>query len=515
MIRKDLILVWHHHFYWIRRCVTLLSKSVKPHIVQDIAVPQIIRLGGISIPEYREEAYHIVLSIDLGNTTTACVIVGTNLASGLTYIIDKKVWMIHSIRPPKKGEEIFGKSLDGTILSRNAVEEHIRDIIKATLKESKIDPSKDLDYLVHTTGLVGQWESDKHINSYLGCLSKGCMDAGIPPSKMRPPMSKDKLPSDDSQFSLMDRVMYDGAVAGTIPATGLSGRVMIANDMEGDLSLAGIKQGALSTPVDFRNPCVGIDFGTIIDGRFTEAVPKGRDDPYARTTGCIIGLGGAIADALTRGTGEVDPIIGTAREFFGDNIISGYFSKKESKRIRNYVDSVHELIKVEEVAHNHTHVGLVPIDPSIAENMKIKIFGVDAGENFNGHDALMEIGMEVFRKEGRKGFTELVDRVMSRTALRLIRVAAEKKVFTGDMAIGFSGRAIMSGRKPEYVLEGVINSEQYRDPVDRMVFVSSALPRGAALMARCMSGLGNPKKPIGGCRGEACILGRRKRFQNM
>lgn len=470
-------------------------------------------MGGVSVPEYREKAYHIVLSVDVGNTTTACVIVGTNLETGITYIIGKKVWMIHSIRPPKPGEDIFGKSIDGTVLSKNAVEEHVRDIVKSTLVESKIIPDKDLDYVVHTTGLVAMWESDDHINSYLGCLSRGCSNAGIPAGKMRPPMAKERLPSDDRQFSLMDRVMYDGAVAGTVPATGLSGKVSIANEMEGDLSLAGIKQGALTTPVDFRNPCFGMDFGTIIDGRFTEPVPSDRDNPYARTTGCVIGLGGAIADALVRGTGKVDPNVGNAREFFGDEIVTGIFSKKESGVIREYVDSVHELINVSEVTHHHDHFGLVPIDPAIAENQRIKIIGVDAGENFSEHDGLKEIGGEMYRKHGQKPFTAFVDRVMSRTALRLISVAKDKDLLTGDMAIGFSGRAIMSGRKPEYVVNGVVQGGYIADPQNRMVFVSSALPRGAALMARCMSGLGNPKKPIGGCRGDPCILVRRKKVQ--
>jgi len=491
----------------------VFSARNKTHIVQDDPVPVVVKMGGVSVPEYRETAYHIVLSVDVGNTTTACVIVGTNLATGITYIVNKNVRMLHSIRQPREGENIYGRSIDGITLSKNAIEEHVRDIVRETLRESRLDCARDLDYVVHCTGLVARWESGGQIDSYLGSLARGCIEAGIPPTKMRPPMAKDRLPADDRQYSLMDRVIFDGAVAGTVPATGLSGAVPVANDMEGDLALAGMKQGALSTPVDFRNPCLGIDYGTILDGRITTRVTDDGETPYAKNSACIIGLGGAIADALTRGTGKVDPNTGNAREFFGDEIVTGFFSKKESRTIREYVDEVHDLITVEMVPHHRDHYGLVPIDPTIAEDHRIGILGVDVGENFSERDRLAEIGGEIYTQRGHKTFAAFIDRVMARSALRIIGLAGDRGLLPDDVAIGFSGRGIMSGRKPEYVVDGLVQSQAMPDAGDRVVFVSSALPRGAALMARCMAGLGNPKKPVGGCRGEPCILGRRRRVR--
>ena len=41
-------------------------------------------------------------------------------------------------------------------------------------------------------------------------------------------------------------------------------------EMEGELALAGIKEGAKWTHIDFRNPCIGIDFGTTLSGRVTD-----------------------------------------------------------------------------------------------------------------------------------------------------------------------------------------------------------------------------------------------------
>ncbi|MDD1725135.1 MAG: methanogenesis marker 14 protein, partial [Methanospirillum sp.] len=280
-----------------------------------------------------------------------------------------------------------------------------------------------------------------------------------------------------------------------------------------DLSLAGIKQGAINTPVDLRNPCISIDFGTILDGRITESVPKDRRDPYARTVGCIVGLGGAIADTLVKGTGKVHKQFGSAHEFFGEEMVTGFFSKKATAVCRDYSAKIDRLITVEVVPHHLKRYGQVPIDPVIADNEKIAIIGVDCGSDFSNYHELEEIGREVYETYGRDQFTDVVDRTCAQIPLRVLDVIKKEGLLHENSAIGFSGRAILSGRKPEYVMEGIVERNLYPDPYDRVIFVSSALPRGAALMARCMGSLGSPKHPVGGCRGEGCILGRRKAFQ--
>jgi hypothetical protein len=94
-------------------------------------------------------------------------------------------------------------------------------------------------------------------------------------------------------------------------------------------------------------------------------------------------------------------------------------------------------------------------------------------------------------------------------ALRLIDVAVEQNLVLKNSSIGFTGRAAISGRKPEYILEGIIERNLFDDPVDHLVFVDDGLARGAALMGRCMNSLGKPKNPIGGVRGGPCIMNRR------
>lgn len=496
----------------MRSMVLRRSKTKKICIVHDVPVPKIIRPGGLSVPEYKEKTYHIVLSIDVGNTTTDCIITGTNLETGVTYLINRNVALMNTIPPAHPEDEIFGQTLDGILLSKKAVENLVKDIVTKTVSACRLDLHKELDFAVHSTGIVAEWESPDHISNYLGSITKGCLDAGIPMSKMRPVLTKASLPEDDRRFSMLDKIQYDGSIAGAIPATGLSGEDLIANDMEGDLSLVGIKQGAINTPVDFRNPCISIDMGTILDGRITEYVPKDRKNPYARTIGCFIGLGGALADTLAKGTGKVDKKFGTAQEFFGEEITTGFFSKKESVLSRNYSDKIHQLVHVEVVPHHRKKFGQVPIDPQIAENEKISIIGVDCGDDFSNYQDIRDIGRELYETRGPKIFTEVVDRVCAQLSLRMIDLANREGLIHENSAIGFSGRAIMSGRKPEYVLEGLEAMNLYPDPYERVIFVSSALPRGAAVMARCMGSLGNPKRPLGGCRGEGCILGRRKAF---
>ena len=92
--------------------------------------------------------------------------------------------------------------------------------------------------------------------------------------------------------------MFDGAVLSVLPPTG---RVVVANEMEGELVTAGIKVASMWTKADFRNPCVSLDFGTTLAGRITN-----NDKPYARTIGNFCGLAGAISDSIIRGTEMVD-----------------------------------------------------------------------------------------------------------------------------------------------------------------------------------------------------------------
>jgi putative methanogenesis marker protein 14 len=293
----------------------------------------------MQIPEFMNKPYFIVASVEMGNTTTKCILTGVSLETGMSYVINKTVSMSRDIRPPKPGETIFGATLDGTELTREAVTELVRDTLLRCHEEAHLDIKKDLDFVVRSTGVVAEMESPDQVGDFVIALANGCLAAGVPPKKMTPPMSKENQPQKLQPFSFADKVVFVGAVAGVVPPVGSTGVEMVANEMEGELAMAGIKEGAKWTPVDFRNPCISIDFGTTLDGRITSDVAAGDPNPFAKTIGNFCGLAGAIPDAIVRGTGLVKERTGTALDIFGEHSVSGgLFSFGSKKVVNEYVD---------------------------------------------------------------------------------------------------------------------------------------------------------------------------------
>ena len=83
---------------------------------------------------------------------------------------------------------------------------------------------------------------------------------------------------------------------------------------------------------------------------------------------------------MVRGTGEVNPLYGTAHEFFGDNMeSSSWLSKGEKGSVKEYVDQIHEYINVTSVPQGTKNFGIVPLDEDITQKQGVKIIGVDCG----------------------------------------------------------------------------------------------------------------------------------------
>ena len=140
-------------------CASFFSRWVKPqpHIVESPPPPSIAHGAGMQIPEYRNKPYFIVASVEMGNTTTKCILTGVSLETGKSYVINKTVSMSRDILPPKPGEEVFGETLDGTKLSRQAVTELVRDTLIQCHKEARLDIQTDLDFVVRSTLLWQRW----------------------------------------------------------------------------------------------------------------------------------------------------------------------------------------------------------------------------------------------------------------------------------------------------------------------------------------------------------------------
>jgi len=482
----------------------------KPHIVHSPPPPSISHGAGMVIPEYKNKPYFIVASIEMGNTTTKCILTGTSLETGSCYVINKTVSMSRDVRPPKPGEEIFGATLDGTKLTRESVTELVRDTLIQCHREANLSIKDDLDFVVRSTGVVAAMESPEQIGDFIIALANGCLEAGVPPRKMTPPMSIDNLPKKLREASYADRLVFTGAVAGVLPPVGSTGVEMVANEMEGELAMAGIKEGAKWTPVDFRNPCLSLDFGTTLDGRITSDVSRDAENPFAKTIGNFCGLAGAIPDAIIRGTGLVQERTGTALDIFGEGFSGGRFNLGRNKKvIDDYVDLCHDHIDIRVVPSDRKRFGRVPVFADVAEKSGVALIGCDCGVDGDGIDNLKKIGAEIYAKYQLPVVTEVIDRVCARMALRMIDICIEQKMVPENASIGFTGRAVISGKKPDYIVEGITEREIFSDPIDHLVFVDDGLARGAALMGRCMNSLGKPKNPLGGVRGGPCIMSKR------
>lgn len=472
--------------------------------------PRITKSPPVRLIDLKSKPFFIVASVEVGNTTTKSILTATNMETGRTHIINKVVRMTRDVRPPKPGEVIFGKTLTDVELTREAVAELVRDTLTESMEIAGLDIKTDLDFVVRSTGVVAGFDSPDDIGEFIKALADGCLIAGVPPKNMTPPMSVSNIPKKLQKFSKLEQVIFDGAVAGVVPPIGATGVEIVANEMEGELATAGIKEAAKLTDVDFRNPCISIDFGTTLDGRITNS-----DQPYAKTIGNFCGYAGAIPDAIIRGSKVVDSKVGTALDVFEKQKPPSFFTLKlRAKAIEAYAKRIHELIIIEKVPKDRKKYGSVPVRPDAAEEIGVTLIGCDVGVNGSDMGKLSAIGMEICKTYGLPVVYAVIDEVMAGVVCRLIKVAKEERLVFEDTTIGITGRAGITGNKPKLILKCLDEMNLASKIDERVVFVDDGLARGAAVMARCMNSLGTPRNPLGGRHGGKCILAHRIKLQN-
>jgi putative methanogenesis marker protein 14 len=460
--------------------------------------PRIAESPPVDLLELKKEPYYIVASVEVGNSTTKCILTATNMKNGQTRIVNKTVKMTRDVRRPRPGEEVFAHTLCGTPLTRESVSELVRDALLESHAKARLSIKDDLNFVVRSTGVVAGFSSPDEVGTFIQALAEGCLMAGVPPRLMTPAMSIQNIPAKFRAYCLMDKIVFNGPVASVFPPKGSTGVEIVANEMEGELATAGIKEGAKWTDVDYRNPCLSLDFGTTLDGRITSA-----EMPYANTIGNFCGLAGAIPDALIQGTGLVDPQTGTTLDIFNGKKV------KIDKHARDYARVIDEHIRIERVPAGRTRYGSVPVDPAAAKKIGVVLIGCDVGENGSLLNRLAQIGGEIRQERGMKTLFGAIDVAAALTARRLVEVAMEAGLVTKETAIGITGRAGISGNKPELILEEIGSLNLYDEPEKNVVFVDDGLARGAAVMARCMNSMGTPRHPLGGLRGGGCILKKR------
>jgi putative methanogenesis marker protein 14 len=471
--------------------------------------PRITESPQVRLIDLKSKPFFIVASVEVGNTTTKCILTATNMETCRTHIVSKVVRMTRDVRPPKPGEAVFGKTLTDVELTRESVSELVRNTLTESMKEANLDIKADLDFVVRSTGVVAGFDTPEEVGEFIKALADGCLQAGVPPRNMTPPMSILNICKKLQKFSKLEDVIFDGAVAGVMPPIGSTGVEVVANEMEGELATAGIKEAAQLTDIDFRNPCISIDFGTTLDGRITSP-----DQPYAKTIGNFCGYAGAIPDAIVRGSKIVDSKLGTALEVFEKEKPPSFLTLKlKAKVIEAYAKRIHELIVIERVPKDRMRYGSVPVRPDAAEEIGVTLIGCDVGKNGSDMGKLSAIGMEISKNHGLQVVYAVVDEVMAGVVCRLIKVAKEEKLVFEDTTVGITGRAGITGNKPKLILECLDKLNLAPKIDERVVFADDGLARGAAVMARCMNSLGSPKSPLGGRRGGKCILAQRIKLQ--
>jgi putative methanogenesis marker protein 14 len=470
------------------------------------AKPKIAKNEQVSLLDIKKGPFYVVASVEVGNTTTKSILTATNMLEGKAYVINKVVSMTRDVRDPKPGEEIFGRTLTYKPLTRNSIAEMVKRTLIQSVRNANLELADDLHFVVRSTGVVAGFDKPEDIGEFIKALADGCLMAGVTARKMTPAMSIHHLPKKFREYSLLDKVSFDGSVSGVLPPIGSTGVEVVANEMEGELATAGIKEGAKWADVDFRNPCLSMDFGTTFKGRITNDVL-----PYANTIANFCGISGEIVDSVGRGTGLVDETSGTTFDLPKPSRLK--VSTRREQDVRALAKEIHEHIRIEEVPKTSKRFGSVPVNPRAAAQIGLTLIGVDSGENGSDLHRISKVGGEIYHEFGLEMLYDVIDWVSTGIAERIINTALTKGLINDKVSIGITGRAGITGNKPKHILKVIKEMGIYSKPEEYIVFVDDGLARGAAIMARCMNSLGSPKNPFGGLRGGKCILGQRMRLQ--
>jgi len=452
------------------------------------------------VASLRTAPFYNVASVELGNTTTKCILVSTNLRTAEIFEIAKEVRFTRDVRPPKKNERVFGKTIAGVELTRESVSGFISDILKSVLSKARLEMERDLHFVVRSTGVTAGFAEPSEVGEMVKALADGCIAAGVAPRKMAASISPANLPDDIRDFSWLKKVYFDGAVASCLPP---SNAEIVANEMEGELVTAGMKGAVKGSGIDFRNPVMALDFGTTLAGRVTN-----DSYPYAKTIGSFAGLAGAIPDALARGGFGGIGARGCVLDLRQGS------SRRLTEVDSSWIDQIHRLIRVEPVSSSESRFGTVPVNPHAANEAGVFLIGVDVGTNGSQLSGLELIGKRVVEAGGLDLLMAVIDHVQAHTLQRIVTLAEEEQLILQGTSLGLTGRAITTGSKPNLIVADLnLIDGSHWDDSHQIVFVEDGLAMGAAVAARCMNSMGTRENPMGGRKGDSCIMSGRMNLQ--
>ena len=459
-------------------------------------------LGKKIAPSKITDSSFVVASVEAGNTTTKCIITATDMKNGKTEIIGKCVRLTKEVRKPADDEEIFGETISGTLLTRKSLADLVKETVNQALFENNLK-TEDIHFIVRSAGITA--DTGTQLEMIILALADGCLDAGFPPRKMTGYLYQNRIPDQLKPYSHMDKVHFDGAVAGVRPPAG-RGESIISNEMEGELAMAGLKEAAKRGEIELKNPGIAIDMGTTLSGRISDS-----GEPYAKTVGNFCGYAGAIADALIQKISpgkSVFELMNTEKQN-SENSDSEKQADVEAARVR-----IMKRINIMKIPNDRTCFGPFAVNSKAAEECGLILFGCDAGENGSCLEALAEIGKQVYDSGGMNAVIGLADEIMSDIIVSLIKCIKDAGCLNNETVIGITGRAGITGKKPELVFQKLNRQNIMENPEKRIIFAEDGLARGAAVMARCMNSLGCPSNPLGGRRDEKCIMAKRMKYQS-
>lgn len=97
--------------------------------------------------------------------------------------------------------------------------------------------------------------------------------------------------------------------------------------------------------------------------------------------------------------------------------------------------------------------GTVPLDPVASENAGTTLIGCDVGVNGDKLDDLTELGVKFYEDDGLGTLLSTMDYVSTKIVTRVLDVAFKENVIVEGSALGITGRAGITGRKPELILK--------------------------------------------------------------
>ncbi len=460
----------------------------------------IVQPRRIGVSSLRMGPFYTVASVELGNTTTKCILVSTNLKTAEIYEIEKEVRLTREVRPPRPDETVFGSTLVGTDLTRDSVSEMIADVLTTVLSRARIDIERDLHFVVRSTGVTASFAEPAEVGAMVQALADGCLAAGVPPRKMTASLSPENLPPGIRDFTWLKKVYFDGAVASSLPPANAE---IVANEMEGELVTSGLKGAAKSTEIDFRNPVMTLDFGTTLAGRVTNA-----GYPYAKTVGSFAGLAGAIPDALIRGTGHVDDSTGCVLD------LQGNWKASDKEIDQDWIERARQIVIVKRVPREAKRFGTVPVNADAADESGVVLIGVDAGDNGSDLSKLENLGGVIAGSGGMGLLMNAIDIIQADVVQRIVSLAEAEDLVLDETSLGITGRAATTGNKPKLIAKHLTKLDgSFWTDSHQLMFVEDGLAMGAAVAARCMNSMGTPHNPMGGRKGDKCIMGARMKLQ--